>query len=161
MNKKWMWSFVVLMLLGLAASSQEKKSDDGVQKTVAGLEQQWLQSQKTNNPDLVAPLLADKFVNTGSDGKVSTQEESLANAKATKYDSVEYENLQVTVFGSTAIATGDFKAKGSDHSGKPMDLHERFTDTWVKMHGGKWQCVASHGSLVLVRENVWSSIDAH
>jgi hypothetical protein len=148
MNKEWMWALVVLMFLGLAASSQEKKSDVGVEKTVAALEKQWLQSQKTNNPDLAAPLLADKFVNTGSDGKVTGKDESLANAKATKYDDVDYENLKVTVFGNTAIATGDFKAKGTDHSGKPMDVHERFTDTWVKMPSGHWQCVASHGSPV-------------
>ena len=112
------------------------------------MEQQWLQSQKTNNPDLVAPLLADKFVNTASDGKVSDKAKSLADAKATKYDSVDYENLKVTVFGDTAIATGDFIAKGTDPSGKPLDVHERFTVTWVKMPNGKWQCVASHGSPV-------------
>jgi ketosteroid isomerase-like protein len=53
--------------------------------------------------------------------------------------------LKVTVFGDAAIATGDFKAKGTDASGKPL-ANERFTDTWVKMPNGKWQCVASHVS---------------
>jgi len=32
--------------------------------------------------------------------------------------------------------------------GKPLNPHERFTDTWVKMKDGKWQCVASHQSVV-------------
>jgi hypothetical protein len=82
---------------------------------------------------LIAPELADKFIFTGSDGKTAGKAESLANAKATKYDSVEYTNLKVTAFGDTAIATGDFVAKGTDQDGKPMDVHERFTDTWVKM----------------------------
>ena len=97
---------------------------------------------------MVAPLLADKFVNTGSDGKVTNKAESLASAKATKYDSVAYDDLKVTALGSTAVATGDFKAKGTDPSGKPLDVHERFTDTWVKMPNGKWQCVASQGTAV-------------
>jgi len=48
----------------------------------------------------------------------------------------------------TAIATGGSKAKGTDASGKPMDEHVRWTDTWVKMPSGKWQCVASHVSPV-------------
>jgi hypothetical protein len=61
----------------------------GTEKAVAGQEQQWLQSQKTNNPDLVAPLLADKFVNTSSDGKVTGKTETLATAKATKYIGAE------------------------------------------------------------------------
>jgi hypothetical protein len=102
----------------------------------------------TLNPDLVSPLLADKFVNTASDGKVTGKAESLAAAKATKYDSVAYDDVKVTAFGGTAIATGDFKAKGTDASGKPLDVHERFTDTWVKIPTGQWQCVASHQSPV-------------
>jgi hypothetical protein len=143
MKRTWMWCLVGLLLLGNVAWSQ-----DGTEKTVAALEQKWLQSQKTNNPDLIAPLLSDKFINTGSDGKVTNKAESLASAKATKYDSVDYDDLKVTAFGSTAIATGDFKAKGTDPSGKPMDVHERFTDTWVKGPKGEWQCVTSHQSTV-------------
>jgi ketosteroid isomerase-like protein len=57
-------------------------------------------------------------------------------------------NVQVTVFGDTAIAIGGGKFKGTDSSGKPMDLHDRFTDTWVKMPDGKWQCVATHASAI-------------
>jgi hypothetical protein len=143
MKRAWMWCLAGLLLLGNAAWSQ-----DGTEKAVAALEQKWLQSQKTNNPDLVAPLLSDKFINTGSDGKVTSKAESLASAKATKYDSVDYDDLKVTAFGSTAVAVGDFKAKGTDPSGKPMDVHERFTDTWVKGPKGEWQCVASHQSTV-------------
>jgi uncharacterized protein (TIGR02246 family) len=143
-----MWCLVGLLLMGSAAWSQDKKAGGGTEKAVAALEQQWLQSQKTNNPDLVAPLLADKFIMTGVDGKVTGKAESLATAKATKYDSVDYDDVKVTVFGNTAIATGGFKAKGTDPSGKPLDAHERWTDTWVKMPNGQWQCVASHSSPV-------------
>jgi ketosteroid isomerase-like protein len=147
MKKTLMWCSLALLSLGSAVWSQEKKTG-GTEKAVAALEQQWLQSQKTNNPDLVAPLLADKFVDTESDGKVWNKAESLANAKATKYVSAEYEDVKVTVFGDTAVATGGFRAKGTDASGKPMDIHERWTDTWVKMPSGKWQCVATHGSTI-------------
>jgi ketosteroid isomerase-like protein len=69
--------------------------------------------------------------------------ESLADAQATKNTSVDYENMQVTVFGDTAIATGGYKGKGTDVSGKPFDVHLQWTDTWVKMANGKRQCVAS------------------
>jgi uncharacterized protein (TIGR02246 family) len=145
MKKTFVWCLSGLLLLGSAAWLQAQQTGD-TERTVAALEQQWLQSQQTNNPDLVAPLLADKFVNTGSDGKVTDRAKTLANAKATKYVSAEYEDVKVTVFGDAAIATGTFTAKGTDSSGKPMDVKERFTDTWVKMANGKWQCVASHGS---------------
>ena len=147
MKKPLMWCLIGLLSLGGAIWSQAQQTG-GTEKAVAALEQQWLQSQKTNNPDLVAPLLADKFVNTGSDGKVTGKAETLATAKATKYESAEYEDVKVMAFGDTVIATGGFKAKGTDPAGKPFDTNERFTDTWVKMPNGKWQCVASHGSPV-------------
>jgi uncharacterized protein (TIGR02246 family) len=136
---------VGLILLVSAALSQAQKAG-GTEKAVAALEQQWLQSQKTNNPDLVAPLLAENFVTTSSDGKFASKAEMLAIVKATKYSSAEYSDVKVSVFGDTAIATGIEKLKGSDSSGKPLDANERWTDTWVKMPSGKWQCVASHQS---------------
>jgi hypothetical protein len=105
MKKVFMCCLVGLLSLGSAALSQAQ-TPGTTEKGVAALEQQWLQSQKTNNPDLVAPLLADKFVNTGSDGKVMSKAEMLADSKATKYDSIDYEDVKVTVFGDTAIVTG-------------------------------------------------------
>jgi ketosteroid isomerase-like protein len=146
MKRTWLWCLIALLSVGSAAWSQDNSGS--TEKAVAALEQQWLQSQKTNNPDLVAPLIADKIVNTDPNGKVTSKSEMLATAKATKYTSVDYDDLKVTVFGDTAIANGTFKANGTDHSGKPMNVNERFTDTWVKMPNGNWQCVASHGSTV-------------
>jgi uncharacterized protein (TIGR02246 family) len=148
MKRTWMWCLVGLLLVGSAAWSEDKKAGGGAKEAVAALEQQWLQSQKANNPDLVAPLMADKFTMTSSDGKVADKAEWLTTAKAIKYDSVDYDDVKVAVFGNTAIATGGFTAKGTDASGKPLDAHERWTDTWVKMPNGQWQCVASHSSPV-------------
>jgi uncharacterized protein (TIGR02246 family) len=147
MKKTLLWCLIGLISLGSATWSQAQQTG-ATEKAVAALEQQWLQSQKTNNPDLVAPLLADKCVLTGADGKVMNKAEALADAKAIKYESMEYEDVKVAVFGDTAIATGGSRAKGTDASGKPMDVHDRWTDTWVKMPNGKWQCVASHVSSI-------------
>src|SRR5579863_503266 len=140
-----------LYLLGLlslfsVASVQAQQTTGGTEKAIVALENQWLKSQQTNNVDLTAPLLADKYVFTSEDGKVMNKTQSLADAKATKYTSANYENVQVTVFGDTVIAIGRGRYKGTDSSGKPMDSHSRFTDTWVKMPDGKWQCVATHVS---------------
>ena len=146
MKKTWLWCLLGVLSLGGTSVSQAQQTSGETEKAIAALEGQWMESQRTNNPDLVAPLLADKFVNTSTEGKVRNRAETLAIAKATKYQSVEYPDVKVTVFGDTAIATGGFKGKGTDELGKPFDTHERWTDTWVKMPNGKWQCVASHGS---------------
>jgi ketosteroid isomerase-like protein len=66
--------------------------------------------------------------------------------KKTHWESAEDTDVKVTVFGDTAIGPGGFKGKGTDAMGKPFDVNERWTDTWVKMPSGKWQCVASQSS---------------
>ncbi|MFY9842001.1 MAG: nuclear transport factor 2 family protein [Terriglobales bacterium] len=141
------WCVLALFLLATAPWSQAQK-DAGTEKAVADLEQQWLKSQRTNDVKLLEPLLATGFTNTSSDGKVSNRAETIAEAKATKYTSVDYIDVKVTVFGDVAIAIGNFRGKGTDASGKPIDANERFTDTWAKMANGKWQCIASHQSPV-------------
>jgi ketosteroid isomerase-like protein len=147
MKRTWMWCLIGVLLLGGAARSQAQ-INGGTEKAAAALEEQWLQAQKTNNADLLAPLLADKFVNTGSDGKVTGKAETLAELKMIKWNTADYADLKVTVFGDTAIATGDFKSKGTDAAGKAFDVNIRWTDTWVKMPSGKWQCIASQGTPV-------------
>jgi ketosteroid isomerase-like protein len=140
------WLLIVL-LVGGAAWVQAAKNDDDTEKAVAALENQWLQSQKANNPSMVAPLLADKFVSTGSDGRLLTKEQFLTEQKGLRYSSVDYEDVHVTVYGGTAIATGVYRGKGT-REGKSFDEVERWTDTWVKMPNGKWQCVADHNTTV-------------
>lgn len=143
MKNRLGWCSLALVLFASAAWAQ-----GGTEQAVAALEQKWLQSQQTNNPDLVAPLLADKLVETFSDGKVLDKTAALAMAKAMKYSSAEYYDVKVTAFGNTAIATGGFKGKGTDAAGKPFDSNERWTDTWTKMPDGKWQCIATQSTPV-------------
>ena len=132
--------------LGGVAWSQMQHGSDGIEKTIVALENQWLQAAKTRNPDLVGANYDDRLVDTDSSGKLVSKAEGLAELKATKLTSAEYENVQVTVFGDTAIATGGFKSKGTDSKGRAFDVHERWTDTWVKFPSGKWLCVASHST---------------
>lgn len=147
MKNIWTGCLIGILAFGSTAWAQAQQPGASIEKAIAALENQWLQSQKTNNPDLMAPLLAEKFVNTASDGKVTDRSQTLSGAKARQYASAEYDNIHVTVFGDTAIATGGYKGKGTDN-GKPFDEHERWTDTWVKMPDGKWQCVATQTSAV-------------
>lgn len=147
MKRTWIWCLIGLIPLGSAVWSQAQSTEE-TEKTVAALEQKWLEAQKSNNPEILVPLLADKFVETNSEGKVTGKAETLANARATKYASAEYNDVKVTAFGNTAIATGGFKGKVTDASGKTADVNERWTDTWTKMPNGKWQCIASHASAV-------------
>lgn len=148
MNRRVIYSLFGILSLGAAGIVSAQMPIGDAEKAVIAQEHQWLQSQKANNADMLAPLLAEKFVNTGQDGKVTNKVQTVAEAKATHWISAEYENVEVVAYGDAAVATGLFMGKGTDSKGKPLDERERFTDTWVKMPGGKWQCVASQGSPV-------------
>ena len=138
-------SFALVVLLSSAAAQAGPAGAD--EQAVTAAEQQWLKSQQTNNVELLAPLLADKVVETSDEGKVFTGRDAvLADAKSQAWSSADYADLKVTVFGHTAIATGTFVGKGKNAAGKPIDARVRFTDTWLKMADGKWQCIASHDS---------------
>lgn len=144
-------SKIALCLLGViswsvTAVALAQAADGTAEKAVAALEDRWTQSERTNNPDLLAPILASKFIFIDIDGKMSNRAKELAETKATKYASVDIEDLHITVVGHTAIATMVFKATGTDAKGKPMDINARWADTYVKMPNGTWQCVLSQGS---------------
>jgi hypothetical protein len=132
--------FLALGCCTLAQAAQSAKA------AVAAQEEQWTLAQRNNTPDLIPPLLAPKFIGIGTDGSVSNRDKDIADAKATKFTSLDIEDLKITVFGNTAVATMIFKAKGTDEKGKPMDLNARWADTWIKMPNGTWQCVLSQGS---------------
>jgi uncharacterized protein (TIGR02246 family) len=132
-----------MMLGGAAARAAPAGADE---QAVTAAEQQWLKSQQANDVELLAPLLADKVVETTEEGKVLTGKDAvLAESKSVTWSSVDYSDLKVSVFGLTAIATGTFTGKGKDATGKALDDRSRFTDTWLKMDG-KWLCIATQES---------------
>src|SRR5260370_1894929 len=99
MKKTWIWCLLALLSLVSVAWSQT----GGTEKAIAALEQQSLQAQKTNNPELLVPLLPDKVVITGNAGKVTNKTETLAPHKKTKSDSVAYRHEKATTLPDAAI----------------------------------------------------------
>ena len=134
---------VVCLAMAFVALAVQAQKSDSVEKAVAGLEQQWTSAAKMSDAKAVAPLLADGFINMDSDGTMHNKAESLARLKDQKWELNEISDVKVTVHGNTAIATGEWRGKGTDANGKAVDAHERWVDTWMKMANGKWQCVAS------------------
>ncbi len=130
---------LVVAMMAVAVQAQT----GGVEKTVAGMEQQWATASKASNPDLIAPMLAKNFVGLNSDGTTADRSKVLDNTKKSKWQTNEISDVKVSVSGDTAIATGAWRGKGTDQDGKSIDAHERWVDTWTKMPDGKWQCIAS------------------
>ena len=141
---------LVLLLLAVVGSSlitlqAPAQKSGGAEKEIEALEQQWVQGMLKSNPDAIAPMLADKYVFTDVDGKMYDKAQALNQVKTTKVESGANSDVKVTVFGTTAIARGVYKSKGTDPSGKPFEGNARWTDTWIKTNG-KWQCVATQST---------------
>jgi hypothetical protein len=144
MKFAWQGTWVCLFLFN-AGSSRAQPAEEASKKAVAALEEQWLQAQKTNNSDLLIPLLAAGLINTSADGKITNKAETISQARTTHWTSAEYSDVRIMLYGHAAIASGVFKGIGTDFSGKALNVDMRWTDTWV-MLAGRWQCVASQDS---------------
>ena len=151
-KRDFMTKFLVCLVTALwcfSASAQSgEMNNNTVESEIAALEQSWAAAQKANDPTAIAPLLADNFIEVIPDGSLMNKSQVLDDAKKSKYQTIELSDLKITLFGDTAIVVGTFDAKHSDKHGKPLQDHERFVDTWRKMPGGKWQCIAE-GNTVL------------
>jgi ketosteroid isomerase-like protein len=131
---------------GMTAAEQTYKgSKASVSQELIALENKWTEEAKKGNADGVAPLLWADYITTDADSSVHNKAETLARIKTAKWEINEISDLKVTVHGNAAVVTGTWRGKGTE-GGKSVDAHERWTDTWVRMLNGKWQCVASHSS---------------
>jgi hypothetical protein len=142
MNSKRAWYLLGVLALAGAMNAQAQQAGDS-HKTLMDLEHQWLEADKTNNPDMIAAAISGKYLATTSEGQLEDKAKTLEQIKTRKYNSAEYEDIRITVFGNTAIVRGGWKGSGTEPSGKPFTEHLRWTDTWVKTPSGKWQVVAT------------------
>ena len=137
-----------VLLLVAATGALAQSEDFAARRTnLVALERMWNQAQVNRDSAAIAAMIGDRFVNTEYDGEVSSRGKFLADFADPKFKPslMNIENIDVQVYGSTAIVTGDYHTKGT-YSGKPYEHFGRFTDTWV-YEDSKWLCVASHSSL--------------
>lgn len=94
----------------------------------------------------LAPLLADDWQLTHSDGRVQDKTDYLAELSTGRRRNGRVDNLGVRVreFGSTAIVTG-ISVQSGVSDGVPWSGRFRFTRTWIR-RDGTWVMVASHSS---------------
>jgi hypothetical protein len=138
--------FLLLMVCGFAQNTGDKT--DAQESKLLVLEHLWNEAQVHRDERALEAMIADSFVNTEWDGEVSNRGRFLADIGDPKFKPslVSIQDTKVNVIRTTAIVTGVYHTKGS-YNGKPYDHLGRFTDTWI-FDDGKWQCLASHTSLL-------------
>ena len=137
----------LLLVLGCFGQAAAQQSDPRESKLVV-LERLWNEAQVNRDSASLDALVAERFVNTEYDGEVSDKTKFLSDIKDPLFKPTvaSIQSVKVNLFGETAVITGVYRTKGT-YQGKPYDHLGRFTDTWIS-DNGKWQCVASHTSLL-------------
>ena len=140
-------SIFCCLLLATCALAQTVQNVSYTQANLLALERMWNEAQVNRDSAAIATMIGDKFINTEFDGEVSNRGKFLSDFSDPKFKPslMNIENVQVDMYASTAVVTGDYHTKGM-YGSKPYEHFGRFTDTWV-YQDGKWLCVASHSSL--------------
>ena len=139
---------VALLVISAVLPSTAQNSESDEAGRVLGLENAWGHAIEAKDTKGLDQLLAPTFLAVEIDGSVSSKAEFLAGIKAPEYQPSQAvnEQINVQVFGNSAVVVGIFRVKGVE-KGKPYVHRERFIDTWIK-HDQSWQCVASSATLI-------------
>jgi ketosteroid isomerase-like protein len=137
----------LILAVGSVAVWAQQAADPRESKLMV-LERLWNEAQVHRDAAALDALVSNRFINTEYDGEVSDKRQFLADIKDPLYKPslANIQDVKMNFFGETAVVTGVYHTQGT-YQGRPYDHVGRFTDTWI-FDGQKWQCVASHTSLI-------------
>ena len=150
----------VIALLTLSATStalgqkQDAGNDQGksIDQTIRQLDSERIQAQIGADTVTLNRIYADDFIGVGPSGAVRTKPQVISDftSGGLKFQSITTDEVQVRVYGNTAVETGRSTMIGQDKN-KVVPRDNRFTRVWVKLHGN-WQSVANHYSLLITQQ---------
>lgn len=139
--------FPLFLVLVLALPAFGQSADE---KTLLKLENDWVTAFQTQNAKLLDGILAPDYTATGSSGMTHAKTDEMKDVADPKYKKMtaKLSDMKVRLIGDVGIVFGlntvTMPASGKD---KAKTETYRFTDVFAKKNG-KWQCVASHASIV-------------
>jgi ketosteroid isomerase-like protein len=94
-------------------------------------------------------IYAEDFIGIRPSGTVRTKPQVLSDftSGTLQFQSITIDDVQVRVYGNTAVETGRSTMHGQDKN-KTVPVDNRFTRVWVKQ-SGRWRLVANHYSLLI------------
>ena len=136
------------LLLAFSSVVMAAQQADPRESKLLILERLWNEAQVNRDAAALDALVSSRFINTEWDGEISDKQKFLADIKDPRFKPTQanIQDIKMNFFGDAAVVTGIYHTQGT-YQGKPYDHVGRFTDTWV-LDLGKWQCVASHTSLL-------------
>jgi uncharacterized protein (TIGR02246 family) len=143
--------FVILSILLLVTVSSARSvpainSSDA--EFVNFLEDAWVNAIMHKDIDVLNRVMADDFNGVSPNGQRYSKAEAIADVQSGFYkvENMELQNVDVRVFGDTALVTF-YQNEKSRFENENTSGRYAFTDVWVK-RDGVWEVVSSHGTPV-------------
>jgi len=139
---------LLLALISLSQAAAQKSKDDSQETKLVIMEHLWNEAQVNRDAGVLDAMIGSQFINTEYDGEVSDKAKFLADIKDPQFKptSLTIQDVKVNMYADAAVVVGIYHTKGM-YQNKPYEHFGRFTDTWIYSEG-RWQCVASHTSLL-------------
>jgi ketosteroid isomerase-like protein len=139
---------LLLALISLSQAAAQKSKDDSQETKLLIMEHLWNEAQVNRDAGVLDAMIGSQFINTEYDGEVSDKAKFLADIKDPQFKptSLTIQDVKVNMYADAAVVVGIYHTKGM-YQNKPYEHFGRFTDTWIYSEG-RWQCVASHTSLL-------------
>ncbi len=132
----------------MGQATVHKAKEDSQETKLLLMEHLWNEAQVNRDARTLDAMIATDFIDTEYDGEVSDKAKFLADIRDPRFnlETMTIQDLKVSMYGDAGVVVGIYHTKGT-YQGKPYEHVGRFTDTWVFTEG-RWQCVASHTSLL-------------
>jgi ketosteroid isomerase-like protein len=139
---------LLLALISLSQAAAQKSKDDSQETKILIMEHLWNEAQVNRDTRVLDAMVGSQFINTEYDGEVSDKAKFLADIKDPQFKPtiLTIQDVKVSMYADSAVVVGIYHTKGM-YQNKPYEHFGRFTDTWIYSEG-RWQCVASHTSLL-------------
>src|ERR1043165_2624080 len=151
------FAIAVLAFSAVAIASGQKQdatrdSTTNVEQVIRKLDNERIQAQIHADAAALERIYADDFIGVGPSGTVRTKAQVLSDFTSgnLKFQSITTDDVQVRVYGDTAVETGRSTMNGQD-KGKAVPSENRFTRVWVKQQG-RWRLVAIHYSTLITQQ---------
>lgn len=137
---------IVVAAASLALAQTQKGQKGNLEQAIRQLDSERIQALVRSDTAALDRIYSDDFVGIGIMGRVRTKAQLMSDLKSgdLKFNSAKPDDVQVRVYGATAVETGRATVDGRDR-GQALPRDTRFTRVWVRQQG-RWRLVAAHSS---------------
>ena len=140
-------ALIVAIAVPAMALPRQQKRD--YKQQVEAMEEQWRQTQLTNDVNAMDKLLSDDYIGISMSGQIFTKTQQLERMRSGKLalTQITFDDMKVKLIGSIAIVTSRADAEGAN-DGLPFKGTIRYTRVYKRYPSGIWKITSFEATRV-------------